>query len=161
MNLFERQVAVERSNWRDKEISNRHRDWGFNCPAVDLDFLMVEYNMGKPVGLVDYKHFHALVPPNEPAFKQFIKHASYRALSMLCDGYRDGPLPFIVARYWPTNWSFQVFPVNAYAMRHFKFSESLSEHEYVVRLYHLRRLVLNKELAGKLNTTKPPYIQEG
>lgn len=33
-------TAQERTGWRDEEISARHRIWGVNCPAVDLDFLM-------------------------------------------------------------------------------------------------------------------------
>lgn len=48
--------AYERSGWRDMELSGRHRIWGFNCPAVDLDFLMVEYNLGIAIAVVEYKH---------------------------------------------------------------------------------------------------------
>ena len=59
-------VRQERTNWRDQELSARHRTWGFNCPAVDLDFLMVEYNIGKPVGLIEYKHFKRGVSRDSP-----------------------------------------------------------------------------------------------
>jgi hypothetical protein len=50
-------VRRERTEWRDLELSKRHREWGLNCPAVDIDFLMVEYYYGKPVALIDYKRF--------------------------------------------------------------------------------------------------------
>jgi hypothetical protein len=40
------------SCWRDEAISQRHRLWGFNCPAVDIDFLMIEYDQGKPAACV-------------------------------------------------------------------------------------------------------------
>jgi len=31
------------------QLSDRHRQWGDDCPMVDLDFLMCEYNHGVPV----------------------------------------------------------------------------------------------------------------
>lgn len=37
-------VAEERNGWRDERISKRHRQWGRDCPAVDIDFLMLEYD---------------------------------------------------------------------------------------------------------------------
>jgi hypothetical protein len=138
-------VRGERTGWRDKDLSLRHRDWGFNCPAVDLDFLMVEYNLGLPVGLIEYKHHRAKMPN--------VQHATYRALSALAE---TSALPFCVAFYWPEDWSFRVYPVNATAGRHFTSPEDMSEYEFVSRLYRLRRLVLNQALAGRLNRTRPP-----
>jgi hypothetical protein len=46
------EVKKERSGWRDLELSGRHRRWGWDCPAVDLDFLFLEYDKGKAVALV-------------------------------------------------------------------------------------------------------------
>ena len=46
------EVRQERSGWRDMRLSERHRRWGWNCPAVDLDHLrslgipLVSHNMG-------------------------------------------------------------------------------------------------------------------
>jgi hypothetical protein len=48
-------VRNERTGWRDEGISERHRRWGFNCPAVDLDFTLCEYDAGEPYGIVEYK----------------------------------------------------------------------------------------------------------
>ena len=135
-------VRNERTGWRDEDISRRHRHWGFNCPAVDLDFLVAEYNIGMPVALVEYKHNRARLPN--------LKHATYRALTELCDGYRDDPLPFIVAFYWPEMWAFRATPVNDAARRAFRPDEMLSEYEYVRRLYRLRHLVLSKHLEDTL-----------
>ncbi len=140
-------VRQERTGWRDGQISERHRHWGFNCPAVDLDFLVVEYNLGKPVGLIEYKHHRAWTPN--------LAHATYRALTALADGYRE-PLPFLVAFYWPDIWAFRILPVNDYAHEHFETGETLSEREFVRRLYKLRRLTLTRHLEGTLNTTLPP-----
>lgn len=96
-------TAYERSGWRDKEISQRHRSWGFNCPAVDLDFLMVEYNLGCPVAVVEYKH-HLSTETN-------FKHPTYRALGQLYDE-RGKQLPLLVAKYWPDIWAFKHLPLN-------------------------------------------------
>ena len=111
-------VRQERTGWRDESISARHRHWGFNCPAVDLDFLIVEYNVGKPVGLIEYKHNKARMP--------IIEHPTYRALSTLADGYRE-PLPFLVAFYWPDIWAFRLLPINETAQEHFYSGETLCE----------------------------------
>ena len=140
-------VRQERTGWRDAEISSRHRVWGFNCPAVDLDFLVVEYNIGKPVGLIEYKHFRARAP--------VLDHATYRALGALADGYGAGPLPLMVAFYWPDIWAFRVLPVNAAAKSAFAHNEILSERDFVARLYRMRRLVLTRELNDRLCTTLP------
>lgn len=140
-------VRQERTGWRDESISRRHREWGYNCPAVDLDFLVTEYNMGKPVALVEYKHFNAQVPN--------LRHATYRALSSLADEYSNRPLPFVVAFYWPEIWAFRVTPVNAAARDAFQPEEMLSEYDFVRRLYWLRRLTLTHEIEGKLSRELP------
>jgi len=81
------EVKSERSGWRDPElfprinkgsgvssgweplISARHRTWGWDCPAVDIDFLLIydgyegdesgmillEYNYGMPKAIIEYK----------------------------------------------------------------------------------------------------------
>ena len=130
---------TERTGWRDAELSERHGHWGFNCPAVDLDFVMMEYNYGKPCALVEYKHTNARVVN--------ATHPTYRALIALADGYRDGPLPCFVARYDPTDWSFVVTPLNQAAKDHYLHSagETLTEQQFVCSLHFLRKSVLTKE----------------
>jgi hypothetical protein len=140
-------VRQERSGWRDEAISARHRHWGFNCPAVDIDFLVVEYNLGVPVALIEFKH-HLADPPD-------IKHASYRAYLDLADN-RATPLPFLIVRYWPDIWAFEVTPINEMAKQHFTPGERLCEREFVIRLYRLRRLAVTQHLEGALHTELPP-----
>ena len=106
-------VKQERSGWRDQEISERHRFWGFNCPSVDLDFLMLEYNHRLPVALIEYKH--AAVFNNN--FN--VSGANYKALAALATGYSQRPLPFFVAFYQPGNWFFFIKPVNQAAKSFF------------------------------------------
>ena len=139
-------TRLERTGWRDAEVSARHREWGFNCPAVDLDFLMVEYNLGKPVGLIEYKHHCSIMPLN-------LKHPTYRALSELAN---CAQLPFLIAKYWKRNWSFRVIPVNDVAQQHYSNPEDMSEREFVQRLYRLRRLVLTNAISDNLFDEKPP-----
>lgn len=144
----------ERTGWRDDRISQRHRDWGFNCPAVDLDFLMVEYNLGLPVGLIEYKHHAARMP-------SFI-HPTYRAISSLADQHKLGPLPFAVAFYWPDYWAFRIHPVNDAAKKHFKGPfEVLTEAEFVARLYRIRNRTVAKEVISHLQNVLPPEYDTG
>lgn len=129
----------ERTGWRDAELSKRHGAWGFNCPAVDLDFVMMEYNHGKPCALVEYKHKNA--KPVDP------RHATCRALVALADGYKHGPLPCLIARYDPHDWSFVVTPLNNRAKEHYRHcnEEPLTEQRFVRSLHLLRKSVLTEE----------------
>lgn len=130
---------TERTGWRDAALSERHGHWGFNCPAVDLDFVMMEYNHGKPCALVEYKHKNAR--------RADIGHATYRALVALADGYRDGPLPCFIAVYDPDAWTFRVIPLNERAVKHYAHcdGQTLSEQRFVKSLHLLRKSVLSKE----------------
>lgn len=145
-------VRQERTGWRCQEISKCHRAWGFNCPAVDLDFVVAEYNHGKPVALVEYKERHARTPD--------LNHPTYRALTALADGYKDGSLPFLIAFYDAEDWWFGIIPVNDAAKKFYEGydGETLSEQTFVRSLHLLRKDVLtaNDEKAiDKLNTVVP------
>lgn len=121
--------------------------WGCNCPAVDLDFLLVEYNIGKPVALVEYKHIGAWVPD--------IKHATYRALADLADGYRLEGLPFLITFYSNEDWWFRVHPINQMARKHFSDGQILTEREYVTTLYRIRAFKVKDDVLAKLSDRKP------
>ena len=138
-------VREERTGWRDQRISERHRQWGYDCPATDIDFLLLEYDTGKPAAIVEYKR--------DGASKPNLKRATYRALSILANCAK---ISFLIAFYWPKIWAFQVFPVNKYAKNHFKWGERFNEIEFVKMLYNLRNKVLNRVIEEKLNTEYPP-----
>ena len=144
---MDRPVRGERTGWRDQKLSERHRDWGFNCPAVDLDFLMVEYNVGLPVAVVEYKHHMARMPD--------FNHPTYRALRDLADGYKGGGLPFMVAFYWPEVWAFRVIPANEVSRKWFEPCEALTERDFVTRLYRMRAMTIRREVLDRLNTWYP------
>lgn len=140
-------VRAERLGWRDEKISRRHREWGVQCPCVDIDFLLVEHSFGKPAALIEYK-FH-LATLN-------FSHANYMALGALAD---SAGIPFIIALYWPDSWSFKIHPMNDLAKLYFEDGQILSEEEYVKKLHHLRRVSMNQELIGKLNTFVPYMVK--
>jgi len=139
--------AGERSGWRDEHISRRHRLWGVNCPAVDLDFVMMEYNVGLPAALVEYKKYCARALD--------LRHATYRALRALAD--REPPIPFIIAYYWPDVWAFRVYPVNESARRIYPPDRrSLSEQRFVRSLYYLRNEVVEEHVLRNLSDIPLP-----
>lgn len=139
-------VRQERTNWRDEKISERHRQWGFDCPAVDIDLLMIEYHLAKPVALTEYKLYRAKTPN--------IADANYRALIALCE---LASLPFFVVFYWPDIWAFRVFPINAKAKEHFRSPyQDCSEKTYVATLYRIRYLAIGDTILNKLNNAPVP-----
>lgn len=136
----------ERTGWRDQAISERHRLWGVHCTAVDLDLVLVEYHLARPVALVEYKHHRARFEPG---------HANYRALRDLAD---HAGLPFVIAFYWPDTWSFRVHPMNDAALRHFEPGQQLfTEREFVERLYRMRSLFVQEALLPTLSTRLPTW----
>jgi len=122
-----REVTPERTEWRDLELSKRHRRWGWDCPAIDLDFLMLEYDCGRAKAIVEYKHEDA--PP------QYATHPSYQAIIDL--GNRAG-LPVFVARYARDFSWWQVTPLNDAAKHFLPESRVLAEREWVTLLYATR-----------------------
>jgi hypothetical protein len=136
----------------DRELSDRHYKWGQNCPAVDLDFLMCEFNRGIPVVLVDYK-WHGAHLGNTNGF-------TFKALSSLYNEHGE-LLPFFIARYWPENWAFRVLPVNKPAQDFASTSDwmPMTERQWVLGLYRLRKIVLSRAdqaAVDKLKDTYPP-----
>jgi len=96
-------MREEATGWRDEEISRRHREYGMNVPAVDVDFLLVEYDYGKPRAIIDYKRATSTVWKRDGA--------NLRASSRLYD--EDGnQLPFFVARYQVEPWYYYVHAMN-------------------------------------------------
>jgi len=159
-------VTRERCGWRDEEISRRHRMWGVSCAAVDLDFLMLEFNYQEPVALVEYKHVNASL--------HTLHAGRYEALRKLCDGFhreRNGrfehdPVPCLVARYNPADWSFRVTPLNDRARAHYAhcIGCALTEQRFVRSLHLLRKSVLAEEdevAISALNATAIGYDGPG
>jgi hypothetical protein len=121
------QVRAERTGWRDEALSGRHRRWGWDCPAVDLDFLFLEYDHGKASAIVEYK--------NEHAAPQYASHPTYRAMIDLGD--RAG-VPVIACRYSDDFSEWNAVPLNDEAKKYLSNRMTLSEREWVRLLYRIR-----------------------
>lgn len=122
-----RQVRQERSGWRDLALSQRHRRWGWDCPAVDLDFLFLEYDRGKAAALVEYKH--------ENAAPQYASHPTYQAMIDL--GTRAG-IPVFACRYSDDFTSWAITALNAKAKEYLPERRTMTEPEWVTFLYKIR-----------------------
>lgn len=136
-------VREERTGTRCLKISERHRQWGLNCPAVDIDFLMVEYDQGKPVAIVEYKEKHWDVKNTSSMTINAIKELA-------------GSLPFLIAVYDSDDWSFIVHPINGAAKEHYKdwANIKMSERNFVESLYAFRKLkpnIRDREVIQRLN----------
>ena len=76
---------------RDAWLSGRHRVWGSNVPAMDLDFILAEYDKCVPVALIDYKHEHGTIN---------LESANNRTLTALGD---MASIPAFIVRYGHSN----------------------------------------------------------
>lgn len=120
-------VRPERTGWRDLSLSERHRRWGWDCPAVDLDFLFLEYDKGQPVAIVEYKH--------EKAQIQHASHPTYQAMINL--GER-AYVPVFGVRYKDDFSQWRVTPLSEIAKRLLPERKIMTEREWVTFLYQLR-----------------------
>ncbi len=121
--------SYERTGWRDTErLSERHRMYGVNVPCCDLDFPLVEYDKGKAVALIEYKHQKAqTVNMNNP---------SIRALSDLAT---RSEIPAFVVRYSDNFSTYRITAINTIAEDMIKRSTiDCTEREYIKFLYWLR-----------------------
>ena len=138
-------MKAESTGWRDLDLPLRHRTWGDDVPAVDLDFVALEYNYLVPVALIDYKSGFSYAESARD-------RANFAALSKLASFY-DGPrsegpapadgrgIPFIVVPYERRPWRFKIQPRNDVAHEILPLAATnteLSEERYVRFLYWLR-----------------------
>lgn len=135
------EVKSERSNWRDEGLSARHRLWGWDCPAIDIDFLMLEYDQGLPIALIEYK--------NEGAVGQNYNHPSYRAIIEL--GNR-AHIPVFIVWYRSDFSQWHIAGLNVIGKRYHPEGTFMSEVEYVAFLYKLRGKELLTEIRLKLKS---------
>ena len=130
-----RSVRHERTGWRDLRLSEEHRRWGWDCPAVDLDNLFLEYDRGKAVAIVEYKH--------ERAAPQYASHPSYQALIDL--GARAS-VPVFAVRYSDDFQWWRVVPLNELAKSHLLDRAKMTRREWITFLYQLRGYTPPSEL---------------
>jgi hypothetical protein len=147
---YELGVRQESTGWRDEWISKRHRSWGMDCPATDIDFLMVEYDHREPVALVEYKTLGSL--DQIGIERALLDHYPVSKLATLAG------LPSLIVGYDSHDVTFRVRATNAVA-EHIGNGEALmgtrwwrlSEKEYVRLLYLIRKRVLPAEIEARLS----------
>jgi hypothetical protein len=138
----ERYSAYERNQW----ISERHRHFGRDVPAADLDFLMMEYDSGEPIALIEYKG----------SFEKYsLNHPTIRAQAKLAT--RAG-LPAFVVVYYQDYYNYYVVPINDIAKTVPWCDEPrfFNEVNFVKMLYWLRKRKAPKNVLDKLHTQKIP-----
>ena len=140
---------------RDAWLSGRHRLWGRDVPAMDLDFILAEYDRCVPIALIDYKHEHGVIN---------LESANTRTLIALGD---MAGIPAFIVRYGHSKqdgwWGdipedsvpwFQVIPLNVYAhgkdMPSNSNNTKLSELVFVTWLYDLRGRKIPQDIVNKL-----------
>jgi hypothetical protein len=162
-------TAHERSGWRDLDLSQRHRIYGYNSPLTDVDMVMfgdfstfsslfgVEFDQLMPVGIVDYK------------FCQVPVHgAPVIAQKNLADHWVNPRtnkvgIPFFQVQYWKNPWAFLVYPFNSRALEIVQVPGAyMTELEYVSFLYRMRgrkcpeRFVWRDGTEAKLDDIRHP-----
>lgn len=124
--------AEERSGWRDQRLSGQHRKWGFDCPAVDIDFLLIEYDLSEPMALIDYKHEqNADWPPT--------RDANARAFARLGD---KAKVPAFYCRYAADLTWYEPVPMNDMGLVWVPEPVRLTEMQWVELLYRMRARVV-------------------
>lgn len=134
---------MERSGWRDLELSQRHRLWGRGCHMVDLDFVGLENDFGEPSALVEYKAFG--LNGSRPNLDADI---NLRALRSLADGVQ---IPFLVAHYRSNPWLFRVFRGNDYAAELYPEDGYFTERAFVQSLYSQRGRPVDRSVLDGLD----------
>ncbi len=137
------EVRPERTGWRDEGLSRRHRLWGWDCPAVDIDFLLLEYNHGRASALVEYKSLHA-------GF-QDTSHPTYRALADL--GNRAG-IPVLICYYTDDFAEYWAAPLNYVAKRFLADWAIMTEQQWVGLLYRIRGYEVPQEVLNGIHAEK-------
>lgn len=131
--------SAERSGWRDEAISRKHREWGKDVPAVDIDFLMAEYDRAEPVAIIEYKQECAKpIPSGDP---------NLRTIANLAD---KADLPAFVVRYGADLSWFKARALNGKGREVLPGIATYSEPEYVTFLYELRGRAVPQEWSAKL-----------
>ena len=89
--------------WEGELISHRHRDWGWDCPVLDIDFIVVNNNTVS--GIIEYKHSRSFVSPSG-----FKSHPSGKALCNLANTL-EKKVPVLIIYYNDNFDSFRVYPL--------------------------------------------------
>jgi hypothetical protein len=137
-------VKPRYTSFSDVDLRDRHRSWGERLFMVDVDMAVIEYEVGRPVALLEYKH--GLEWQERPR-----DAANLGVLRQLADGCS---IPFVLVRWQREPFRFRIEPRNAAAVERLPASPGvLTEERYVRFLYWLRG---HLPPAGLLETLNEP-----
>jgi hypothetical protein len=148
-----RESSKERTGWRDAKLSERHREYGFDLPCADIDFIFLEYDAMLPVAVMEYKRFTGR--------DAFTITAADIAMSRLRDNNGD-PLRYFRVIYWDDPFAFKVTRLrdlsNGNKGNSIRDNDwiDMTELKYVEFLYWLRERTMPPGKASLLAAEMPP-----
>jgi len=135
----------ERTGWRDLRLSEKHREWGTNVPATDIDYFL-EYDNAKACAIIEYKHqLAAPLDWDDP---------NRNALIDLGDRAR---VPVLEARYSDDFFTWTITPLNEKAKWFVSETTKMYEEEYVKLLYRIRGRAVPEEILEVLRARDGQY----
>lgn len=135
--MSERIVKPRLTNFGDGPISDWHRETlGYDMPAVDIDFLLVEYDRGLPCAVLDYKHSNTKQINHE--------HPSVKAIRELCASRRNA-VPYFTVKYAEDCKMFQVIPMNSAAVSHIRGQWELMDEQVFIEFQQRLRDVQKQQ----------------
>ena len=152
-------IRQETTGWRDQWISQRHRAWGWDCAATDIDGIgtqdvlkadtFLEYFHYQPVALFEYKTYGSLEQLGMDKVKR--DHEPVKRLATMAG------LPSFIVGYDAVAVQFQVHPTNEHAenftvgeWRFGGIARTMTEVQYVGLLYRLRGIPMPLDLKERL-----------
>ena len=129
-----KEVRVERTDWRDSKLGYIHKEYNFECPCDNVEFLMLEYDQSTPVALVDYR------------LQGRLKAGCSKAVTYICKN-REKELPYLICEYKISDQKtieyVNMIPCNSSAVEKFGQQRKMSEKEFVKLLYKCREHIVS------------------
>jgi len=144
------------SGWRDANLTAWHGEHGHDAPAAGMHLPMIEYDHGKPVGVISYLRRVDSYPGGTSVV------AAYEAFGALFS-LDDVQLPFLTAAYDPRSWSFQLFPHNGAAVRLIGGTgwRPVTEYQFAQYLYDMRGRYMPDLKPYGIDFSRAPWMNGG
>lgn len=153
-------LQVRMAFW-DEGFSQRHRQWGYDCPADDIDqivadvpmgdkdvpsTMLVETSYGRPYALVEYKHERGLQVDRSRYARQW---GVYTWMADRCG------IPAFCVFYRREDYAMYIVPLNDIAKGYCKQEKWVPERLWVKVLYRFRGMDIPERLYSALNSSYP------
>lgn len=140
--------------FRDSRLNLIHGGFDIPFPAAGMPLPFVEYDRGRPVGVISYQRRGTTLPTGRTvartysAFERLYTHASPQ-------------LPFMTAIYDSRNWAFKLFAHNDAAYDLIGTPDWLhcTEEHFVRLLYRMRGRKMPKLSSYRIDLSSAPWIE--